>query len=254
MRLSEGDVARLYERRQRLEIDRDALLDEAIASAPIDAHEDFAFLHIVARPTMSDESLFDRARGERRADQLLNDLFSGAVSSEVFSARYSPDLSGNNNYVRSADGWAVSRGLGVEWEDSKDPGRVLECEIGLDGSGYLFCGRAAAVHSGRLLIFEDIVAGLTARFLAVLGGLYAAGSYLGPVDLGLAVTGLRGGISFVLSQRLGVDTHPFNKEVYRRTEQVSASALQEALHSAARPLVLPLIRTLTRESYDPFSN
>jgi hypothetical protein len=35
--LTEGEVARLYERRQRWEVDRDGLLDEAIESAPIPA-------------------------------------------------------------------------------------------------------------------------------------------------------------------------------------------------------------------------
>jgi len=39
--LTEGEVARLYERRQRWEVDRAAMLDEAIESAPIPAHEGF---------------------------------------------------------------------------------------------------------------------------------------------------------------------------------------------------------------------
>jgi predicted HTH transcriptional regulator len=46
--LTEGEVARLYERRQRWEVDRDAMLKEAIDSALIGLHEDFAYLHLVA--------------------------------------------------------------------------------------------------------------------------------------------------------------------------------------------------------------
>jgi hypothetical protein len=45
----------------------------------------------------------------------------------------------------------------------------LVLEIGLDGRGYLFSESAAEWHDGRLLIYEDQVAGLTVRFLSVLG-------------------------------------------------------------------------------------
>lgn len=65
--LSEGEVARLYERRQRWEVDRDAMLEQAIESAPIPPHEDFAYLHLVARPVVPDEDLFDRASEGQQA-------------------------------------------------------------------------------------------------------------------------------------------------------------------------------------------
>lgn len=129
----------------------------------------------------------------------------------------------------------------------------MDVEIGLDGSGRLFCGRAAAKHRDRLLIIDVLVAGLAARFLTVIGGLYAAGGYMGPVDVGLAVTGLKGGISHVLNSRLGVDPTPYDKDRYRRTERLSASVLSCDPRDAARKLVLPLLRAITRESYDPFS-
>ena len=57
--LTEGEVARLYERRQRWELDRDDLLDEAIEAARIGPHKDFAYLYLVARPVVPDEELFD---------------------------------------------------------------------------------------------------------------------------------------------------------------------------------------------------
>jgi hypothetical protein len=259
VRLSEGEVARLYEQRQRWRKDRIDLYDEvdkldsAIASAPIEPHERHAFLHLIARPTVLDEELLDKARGSQQAEQFLNGLFSAAMSAEVYSVPYSPDLYAANNYERRTDGWAASQGLGEEWRRLEDPGHVLDVEIGLDGGGYLFCGRAAEEYNGRLLIFENIVAGLTTRFLAVLGGLYAAAGYLGPVDVGLAVTGLRDGISCVLSQRIGVHPRPYDKDQYRRTERLSAATLINDPRSAARKLILPLTRAITRESYDPFS-
>lgn len=97
------------------------------------------------------------------------------------------------------------------------------------------------------------MAGLTTKFLSVLGGLYAASDYFGPVDVGLAVTGLKGGISYALSQRIGIQPTPFDKEQYRRTERFSAATLVNDPRGAASRLVLPLTRAITRDSYDPFT-
>lgn len=253
IRLTEGEVARLYERRQRWEVDRDAMLDEAVGSAPIEPSEEHAYLHLVVRPVTPHEDLFDRARGEQSPERFLDGLIARATKREVFSGRYSPDLWSNATYERRADGWATSRGLAREWYDLEDPGKVLDLEVGLDGRGRLFCGRAADTYDGRLLVFETIVAGLATRFLAVMGGLYAYGAYLGQVDAGLAVTNLRDGTSYVLSQRMGLDPNPYNKEEYRRTARFSASMLREQHRDAARELVMPLARALTRESHDPFA-
>lgn len=262
VQLSEVAVARLYERRQQQaevnrstppEISLNAMLDDAVTSAPVEPNEDYAFLHLVARPVIPDEDLVKKARGEQRSEQFLNSLFSTAASAEVYSIPYSPDLLEANNFERLVEGWVTRQGL----EDALgrggvDPGHVLEFEVGVDGGGYLFSGRAAEVYNGRLLIFENIVAGLTTRFLAVLGSLYAAGNYTGQVDVGLAVTGLKGGISYVLSQRLEVSPRPFDKEQYRRTERLSALMLTNDSRGAARKLVMPLVHAITRESYDPF--
>jgi hypothetical protein len=72
------------------------------------------------------------------------------------------------------------------------------------------------------------------------------------VDIGLAITGLRGGISnFLLNQ--WDYPWPYDKDQYRRTERFSALMLTNDPTGAARKLVLPLTRAITRERYDPFS-
>lgn len=252
--LTEGEVARLYERRQQWEIDRDTILEQVIGLAPIPPHDDFAYLHLVARPVVPDEDLYDRASESQQAIQFMGNLTSAAARAEVFSSSFSPDLYGGHNYERRADGWAVSWGLGVEWEERGDPSRVLDLVVGLDGSGHMFCGRAAHRYQDRFLILEPLVAGLTARFLAVMGGLYAAGDYLGPVDVGLAVTGLMGGVSYHLRDNPWIDRTPYDRDEYRRTARFPASRLVGDPRGAARTLVLPLLRVITLDSYDPFSD
>lgn len=260
IRLTEGEVARLYERRSKWEVDRAALLEEVIERAPIGPDERFSYLHLVARCVVSDEDLLEKAMGEQYLVPFLNGLFSTAIGNEVFPRGYGkgyyPDLGDNNSYIRRANGWMTSQDSGANSQEDRDPTHVLEFEIGLDGSGRLFCGRAAEkVNSGKLQLFEDLVAGLTTRFLCVLGGLYDAGAYLGPVDVGIAVTGLKGAVSCNRSQHV-IDRHflqPYDRDQYRRTERFSASSLGDDPRSAARKLVSPLTRAIAGEGYDPFS-
>jgi hypothetical protein len=100
VRLTEGEVSRLYERRRGWEVDREALLDGAIARAPLDPRDDFGYLHLVARPVVPDEDMLDRAKGDQDVTRFLNGLFSAAVSDEVFPRRYgkgySPEPRGSN--------------------------------------------------------------------------------------------------------------------------------------------------------------
>jgi hypothetical protein len=103
-----------------------------------------------------------------------------ALSPEVFSTTFSPDLHYRNNDERSADGWVTSQGLDENERPYRGPRDVLRFEISLKGGGHLFCGGAAQRYERGLLIFEAKVAELTTRFLAVLGGLYAADGCLGP--------------------------------------------------------------------------
>jgi len=260
-RLNEGDVARLYARRRSWEIDREALLEEAIARAPIERDQDFAYLHLFARPVVSDEDLLDRAKGDQHVADLLNALFSAAFSDDVWPGTYgrksySPDLTDNNSFERRADGWATAQGLEADWWNSVEPANVLDFEIGLDGSGHLFCGRAAErLQSGEFWLFENLVAGLTARFMSVLGGLYAAGAYLGPVDAGIAVIGLEGALSSALAENVYTrhSRSSYDRAEYRRTGRFPATILTQDPRHAARRLVTPLTRAITGERYDPFS-
>ena len=58
--LNEGEVARLYERCQRWEVDRDKLLEQEIARAPFSRNWKFAYLHLVAQPVSRTEMCWSR--------------------------------------------------------------------------------------------------------------------------------------------------------------------------------------------------
>jgi hypothetical protein len=186
--------------------------------------------------------------------QFLGGLISAASSAEVVPNRFSPDFSESPHYVRRAEGWAAIWGPASVRDERENPTGVLDLEVGLDGSGRLFCGRAAQTYPKGFLIFEPLVADLTTKFLTVMSGLYAAGGYIGPVDVGVAVTDLRGGVSYILRDNIWIERTPYNKDQYRRTERLPASHLVGDPRDAASKMVLPLLRAVTRESYDPFSD
>jgi hypothetical protein len=192
------------ERRQRWKIERGDPLDEEVSRAPLSPQADYAHLHLVACPVVLDQDFLDRAAEGHDTRRFHSELRDSAGAPGVFSSRYSPDLApGDPTFERGADGWVLSMGtndLG-QFYRSDD---ALELRIDQDGTGHLFCGRAAERYGDTLRIFEVIITGLTTRFFAVLGTLYAAGGYLGPVDVGLAVTGLRGGVSEAMTNRVGV--------------------------------------------------
>jgi len=252
-RLTEGEVARLYERRRRWEVDREALLAEAVNRAPLGPRPGSAYLHLVARPVVTDEDLLDRAAEGEGVQYFLTGLLVAARKPEAFPQSFVPDLFENIGFVRRSGGWALTQGLYDGGPGEERSEGALDFEIGLDGGGRLFCGRAAESYNGRLLIFEDLIAGLTTRFLSVLGGIYAASHYLGPVDAGVAVTGLRGGVSGSSPRDWTFTPQPFDRDEYHRTERFSSSVLGYDPRSAARKLVSPLVRATTQERYDPFS-
>jgi hypothetical protein len=61
--LSEGDIARLYERRQHSEVDREQILREIVSVAPEQAPSaSRAHMHAFARPVFPDQDVWRRAR------------------------------------------------------------------------------------------------------------------------------------------------------------------------------------------------
>lgn len=258
--LNEGDVARLYERRQRWEVDRNAMLEEAVSLAPIDADENHAYLHLFARPVALDEDIFNRARGERNTQNYLHHLMEASTKTEIFPNTLYPDFP-SGRIERRANGWTSFQGLGREWQERKDPEDVLELNVGLDGYGRLFCGRAGIDYrdrfdNSRSTVIEVLIAGLATRFAHIMGTIYAEGSYLGQVDMGIAVVGLRNRASLELTQkiRISVPPTPYDRDEYRRTGRFSAHTMKERPKDVARSLTMPLIDALTRDSFDPFTD
>ncbi|HSH79971.1 MAG TPA: ATP-binding protein [Herpetosiphonaceae bacterium] len=263
--LTEGEVARLYERRQRWEVDREAIIQGEIEQSPLQAHGDYGYLYIGVRPVIPDDRLLDRARERltpqaRDARLLLERLLAVAVAPGVFPTSFDPDMARGMRWEPVAEGFRVFAGYDEGRRRPGEPNRVLTFAVDYDGRAHLFCGRAAhRLRAGNdLLILEAIIAGLATRLLRLLGELYAVAGYLGPVDVGLAVTGLQDGVSAYLAQRVSQgayfrdDAPRYTRDQYRRAERFPAVELLQHPAGAARRLTEPLYRVTSNSWYEPF--
>ncbi len=266
--LSEGDVARLYARRQQYEVDRDALLAEEIQRAPLPPQSRYAFLHLVFRPVLRDEGILDRlqaphAVASRDPQLALANLVNIAASDETFRSGYGPDFSPGLAWQAVADGYRVTHGYNNAIDQWDDPRYVLTYQVDNDGSGHLFCGRAGergnvlSVVEQQIVVVEQQIVGLTVRMVRLLGGVYTATGYLGPVDAGIAVTGIAGAVSSQLNSErnmpLGFNPLPrYDRAEYRRTGRFMADRFAGDPNAIARELTAPLYRVTTNNLYDPF--
>lgn len=252
-RLSEGEVARLYRRREEWQVDRQALLAETIGQAPVAPRSDLGYLHAFARPVSPNDQLWERAVGGSDPDQLLWRLRQAATGTRPHSG-YVPALSSLTQWARrGADVWTLDAG------ETRDGRLDLRFDLNVDGRGYLFVGRAAerlgAAHGqgpGELVLFEEIVAGNLASFLSLHGAFYENAGYNGPVDVGVAVTGIEGASSAQRRSRHTFEYGAYGAPTYTRTARVSAQELLEAETVAGR-LLRRLLDASAWPGYNPFA-
>lgn len=240
--LTEGEVARLYQRRQVWEVDRDQLLTEAIAQGPGEPPDNLGYLFAFARPLPPDQSMWDRAEQGGDGQSLLRTLSDAADGARPNQGV--PTLHGSAWERHGADVWRLHSGEHTRYVGS-------ECHVNIDGRGWLFCGRAAEkLKSGRLAIFEALIASHISAFFAIMGAFYEAAGYHGQVDVGLAVVGISGGVSGSLSAGGHVVGH-YAAPTFPRTERVLAGELREPEKVASR-MLRRLNDATAGADFDPF--
>jgi hypothetical protein len=245
--LSHAEVARLYERRQRL-LDSDvvAILTQYLSAPPLPEKWNRAHLHVVVKPVLSDDSLLKRALKEGQTPSVfLSNLVAEVRDDETIfaSGMYSPDFNTpTGGWKRYPEGYLGK----LSYADPSDPVPdiyTLQVTVNLDGSGYLFCGRASDVLDDKKCFFPSIVMGNTSRFLAMLGRLFERGSYFGMVDIGLAVTQLQGCVNYE-SRVVRMRPLQYDGPDYKKTSHTSALTLLENPKLVASHLLSPLFESM----------
>ncbi len=193
--LTEGEVARLYERRRRWQQDVDQLLTEVVKAAPIPATPGHAFLHLGCSPVGTPPDLLTPGRTAGPAPTFLGELVGEAAQQSVFpQADIPPPFLYANRWRKPPRGWVAYLHIAPQPGQQRDPGGILDMQVNKDGSARLLCGRAGIPVHGeeQVYVIEEKIAELTTRFSWMMGQLYRRIGFLGPVDLGVAITGVQG--------------------------------------------------------------
>ncbi len=188
-----------------------------------------------------------------RLQDTLTGLIKVAAVPTVYPTSYSPDFGVRYTWDGTANGFITGMAHNPRDKDQRSPDGILDLKVDFDGTVHLFSGRAGTRTRRGLLVLELLIAGLTARFIKFAGALYAAADYYGMVDVGIAITGLRGGISAHLVHGMFSDDVPLDFNEYRRHGRFLAPNLDADPRKVAGELTMRFIRTTTRDSYDPFN-
>ena len=252
--LSEGDVAALYARRERWEVDRERLLTAELEKAP-EADPKLGYVVAFARPVAPDDSMVERvaSSSEEITDLLTRGARSwGNVRQDREGRSYDPDLrNATNAWRRGAAGWTVST---LHEDDDDAPEYTAKIDLDFDGTGHFFCGRIADTDTTRtppkLVLFETILAGNLASFFAAMGALFEAAGYVGHVDVGMVVTGVEGAAPYGLHH--GWHDTTFTGPTPGRTARVSAAELTDNPKGIALRLTRRLLDATRGTSFTPF--
>lgn len=250
--LTQGEIDRLYDRRRRWQVDREEVLERTVQRAPFPPTQEVAFAHAFARPVATDDDLLARAGGTDPLER-LRDMHATASRMRLrpLFERYDPDLRREQDWTQiGADGWRLAR----RRNPSDHPRYYVEAAITHGATGTLFLGRAADTNTHGYLFFATITAGNLATFLRLMGELYARAGYRGPVDLGLAITNMRGALLYRGTEDWPRrNPTPFSTDEYRETLRVEAGVLIAEAGETSFKLLRRLLAAMTQGEPDsPF--
>jgi hypothetical protein len=245
--LLEADVARLYARRQRWDRDAGAVLEAAIAAAPIPQHDDLVSLHVIIAPLTAAPDTLERAAAGEQARQWVSTVTKEADSSAIWPTRVH-DFASFARVVRTPTGYELVAGT----DDPIDPQYVRRLSFDDDGGLRLYEARVGARYRDEdiLGVFEDAVPERVTRTCWLAHRILTAAGYVGQVDTGVAVTNLEGAIT---SQAMlgGHWRHPYPDYAYRRTARVQTAALSQP-STVAKHLSGRLVQVLSQGTRDGF--
>ncbi len=227
-----------------------------ISRAPIEIDDDDkGWLHLFSYPVLSPEDLVERAGKESETvpwSEMIMQAREAGSSLEHYTpdfqlARASPTVAGWTLYMSQLPS-------GRELRKSED---ILDLTVAENGCLELQCGRAGdRIGTDLFVVLEAIVAGLAVKFFAFAGALYDRAQYAGQVDVGLAVTGIKGAEPYSTVKNIPSRRFPkeFQQNRYTRTTQVDAPALASGPMDIAHQLLKPFFRGLTHGQYNPLED
>lgn len=252
--LSEAQVARLYERRERVERESGKALDDWVAARPGGQVPGRVDLYLVVKPLLSDVEFRERSlKGNDR--QLVGNAIHYAVMSLRFKesgGKYVARIVDTAHGHTTADGYMVTTPpVMIGGEESTEFDVALE--VLDDGTCRYFQSSMnwhRSVDNGEHVVLNDAgVAQCAAQVAHVAGLLFNHGVYHGQVDVSLLVTNVKDAVSSHWFTQPGAYFLPnslpsFPKEEHRATLRVTANQLQTEPCEIARRLTSRMLRVI----------
>lgn len=253
--LSEREVARLYERRERWELDRTALLDGAVAEIPFDFSdpiEEVGPMLVLARPVAGSASLLAKAAGDVPVEHLLSRLLpEEARHHDPYPNQGSPGIDRALSVIpRGAGRWLLTSGESLTFP--------YQAVLDVRSNGEMRYWHSPVIQASarrgeeRLLIMEQSVTRGVYQLLGSAQWLYERAAYFGALDIGVAVLHIEHATAASLAQNVFGDGKPYGAPDYRSHERVVVRELSD-LRGTTRRLLDPLFASLSGATYDPFA-
>lgn len=253
--LSEAEVERLYERRKKLAVDLKALLENEIQQAPYPPHTKFGYLHVFARPTFELTGVLDRmGTPSMPTGRLFREIVERIAEQNLLKIEYYPRFQPYlNDWEFTAEGLRGKTSFGNDLKDDA-PGDALFLRVDTDGMGHLFCGRAAELENERFELFWSVIVGNIFNFLFFMGRLFQQANYIGMVNIGLAVTGIKDAVYHSTDSTLRYPRKKYESDSYKKVGRIDAISLTkpDLLLGVLEQMLTHLFRALTQGRENPF--
>jgi hypothetical protein len=260
--LSDAEVVRLHERRRESRRSIEDLVRAEIERDPSPPqHRTQAHMFVVAEPVSSRPEMLLEAIGDANPTRWIFEKVIHGEASVALTDQWSPDFGAVSTVSRASDGWSAHSGYiapGRQPTQEAKEGDYFEVELRENGGVRLFCSRASVPHPredamGRVA-FETLIGGLTLRAVLIADVISKECGHYGAWNLGLAVTNLKGAVSWRATQSFGAYAVPFSADGYVETARVTGEEidgdpvqvasrlfgrLNRALNGGAVPLPTP---------------
>jgi hypothetical protein len=191
--LSEAEVGRLYERRRHLDVDLKVLLENDIQQSPYVPNSKLGYLFAFSHPTLELTGVLDRiGTPSKPIGRVCRETVEMIAEQNLLQINHYPCFNQyRNNWEFTAKGLRgkISINDNIEEDVPKD---ALILDVDSNGTGHLFCGRAAQLENDGFQLFGSVIVCNAFNFLLFMGELYKQANYFGMVEIGLAITGIKG--------------------------------------------------------------
>lgn len=250
--LTEGEVARLYERRARWETDRGHMLAEAVNAMPFtfDIGQVGPMVTVVKPVAPGRPLLRVAAGGDQIGDFLPHQLAATARQADPYPDQGTSGIDDAFAISRSgADVWVMMSNHGA------DPSFPYQARVSLGSDGSLTYWHSPVLNTtqqGRLLVMERSITRAVSQAFATAAFVYDRAGFHGAVDLGVAVLGIELASGASVAQAFTPAT--YGAPDYRHDERVTMQELSSQRDGVVRRMLAPLFEVISVRGYDPFGD